>query len=61
MGVSVSSGLEFLEPNPVSFTPGFSQVNSATLRLGNRLNGFCSLLTLLITRLKPGVNENLAS
>ena len=43
---------------PVSFTAGFSQVNCVKLRSGNRLKRFPLLLTLPITRLKPGVNEN---
>ena len=47
--------------NPVSFTPGFSQVNCAKQRLETvlKVSGrFPLLLTLPITRLKPGVNEN---
>src|SRR5204863_8593224 len=47
--------------NPVSFTPGFSQVNCAKQRLETvlKVSGrFPLFLTLPITRLKPGVNEN---
>ena len=45
--------------DPVSFTPGFSQVNCAELSSGNRLKRFPLSLTFPITRLKPVVNENL--
>ncbi len=42
----------------ISFTPGFSQVNCARLRLETVLKRFPILLTFPVTRLKPGVNEN---
>ncbi len=58
--VRLPKAIEFFRANPVSFTPGFfSQVNCAKLRSGNRLKRFPLLQTLPITRLKPGVNENL--
>jgi hypothetical protein len=50
---------DFLRANPISLTPGFSQVKRRQAGLGNRLNGFPSLSTLSITRLKPGVNGKL--
>jgi len=42
----------------ISFTPGFSQVFAERESAGNRLNGFLKLPSLLLTWLKPGVNEN---
>jgi len=50
--------VEFFGIDPVSFTPGFSQVNCAKLRSGNRLKRFPLLLTT-DHRPKPGVNKNL--
>ncbi len=57
--IRVPKAFEYFRANPVSFTPDSSQVNCARLRSGNRLKRFPLLLTLPITRLKPGVNENL--
>ena len=57
--VRTPKAIEFFGIDPVSFTPGFSQVNCAKLRFGNRLNGFPPAPETPITRLKPGVNENL--
>jgi len=57
--VGTPKAVEFFGIDPVSFTPGFSQVNCAKFRSGNRLKRFPLLLTRPITRLKPGVNKNL--
>jgi len=40
----------------MSFTPGFSQVNSK-IKTRKPFKRFLLLATVLITRLKPGVNE----
>ncbi len=56
--VRVPKAIEYSRANPVSFTPDFSQVNCTGSGFGNRLNGFPSC-HFPITRLKPGVNENL--
>jgi hypothetical protein len=45
------------DPSLISLTPGFSQVTTGQLRIGNRLNGFGALSAELVTWLKPGVNE----
>jgi hypothetical protein len=49
---------EFSFSNVFLFTPGFSQVNRGKLGSETVLNGFRHLQMLLITRLKPCVNEN---
>jgi len=41
----------------ISFSPGFSPVNSASRSKGNRLNGFLRIFRLANTGLKPGENE----
>ena len=43
---------------PVSFTPGFSQVNWYQRNPETVLNGFLLFHNQPITRLKPGVNES---
>jgi len=59
-GFHAPTAIGCLGANPVSFTPGFSQVNHAKPKPGNRLNGFPIISMLRITRLKLGVNENFA-